>query len=85
MPKRRSKVSRNPEIELTAGVKARELRFEKVPETKVEFHGHPERASVSGTERENLPESVERDVDYRDAEVRLRIASEVARKGRKKN
>ena len=85
MPKRRSKVSRNPEIEVTAGVKSRELRFEKVPETKVEFHGHPERASASGTERENLPESVERDVDYKDAGLRLRIASEVARKGREED
>jgi len=68
----------NPDIELAADVKARELRFEEVPDTEVRFPGHPERESVSGTERENLPEEVEPGVTYRDARVRLRIASALA-------
>lgn len=80
MGERRSNVSETPDIEITADVKTRRLRFEKVPETEVKFQGNPERESVSGTERENLPKRVERDVTYRDARVRLRIASEVARK-----
>jgi hypothetical protein len=64
-----------PDIELTADVKARELRFEEVPETEVRFPGHPERESASGTERENLPEEVEPGVTYRNPRVRLRIAT----------
>ena len=60
----------NPDIELTADVKARELRFEEVPETEV----HP----PAQTERENLPEEVEPGVTYRNPRVRLRIASALA-------
>ena len=60
----------NPDIELTADVKARELRFEEVPETEV----HP----PAQTERENLPEEVEPRVTYRNSRVRLRIASALA-------
>ena len=69
----------NPDIEFTADVKAKELRFEEVPETEVRFTGHPERESASGTDRENLPDEVEPGVTYRDPEVRLRIASALAR------
>jgi hypothetical protein len=68
----------DPDIELTADVKARELRFEEGPETEVRFPGHPERESVSGTERGNLPEEVEPGVTYRNPRVRLRIASALA-------
>ena len=59
-------------------MKARELRFEEVPETEVRFPGHPERESASGTDRENLPEEVEPRVTYRNAGVRLRIATALA-------
>ncbi len=65
----------NPDIELTADVKARELRFEEVPETEVRFPGRPERESARGTDRENLPEEVEPHVTYRNPRVRLRIAT----------
>jgi len=63
-----------PDVELTAGVKSRELRFEKVPETEIRFPGYPEDRSVSGTERENLPGEVEEDVMYRNSRIRLRSA-----------
>lgn len=56
-------------------MKTRELRFEEVPETETRFWGSPGRASVSGTERENLPEEVRSGVTYRNSTVRLRIAS----------
>ncbi len=69
------KSSEKPDIELTADVNARELRFEEAPKTEVRFPGHPERESVSGTERENLPDEVEPGVTYRNPEVRLRIAT----------
>ena len=75
MTKKRPDKPRNPDIEFTANVRARELRFEEVPETEVTFEGHPRRESASGTDRENLPDEVEPGVTYRDPEVRLRIAS----------
>lgn len=65
----------NPDVEISALVKTREMRFEEVPETGTRFWGQPERESVSGTERENLPEEVQPGVTYRDSTVRLRIAS----------
>jgi hypothetical protein len=76
--RKQSKVSGNPDIEILADVKAERLRFEEVPDTEVRFRGYPERRSVSGTERENLPDEVERNVVYRDIKVSLRIASELA-------
>ena len=66
-----------PDIEFSANVKARELRFEEVPETEVRFWGQPERNSVSVNERKNLPEEVQQGVTYRDVSVRSRIASEL--------
>ena len=83
--KKRLDKPENPDIELTADVKARELRFEEVPETEVRFPGYPERESVSGTERENLPEEVEPGVTYRNPRVRLRIASALAGADRERN
>jgi hypothetical protein len=67
----------NSAIDFTANVKAHELRFDEVPETEVRFWGHPERASVSGTERKNLPDEVRPGVTYRNLSVRLRIATEL--------
>ncbi len=77
MKEKRTNVSKSPDIDLTATVKARELCFDEVPDTEVRFWGHPERNTVSGTERKNLPEKVQRGVTYRNASVRLRIASEL--------
>lgn len=76
--KKRLDLPKDPDIEFTAEVRSRELRFEEVPETEVRFPGHPERESVSGTERENLPEEVEEGVTYRNSRVRLRIATRLA-------
>lgn len=73
------------DIEILANVKTRELRFEEKPETEVRFSGSSERESVSGTERENLPRPVEPGVTYRDARVRLRIASAIVEGDRKES
>jgi hypothetical protein len=75
--KKRLDSLKNPDVEISATVRSRELRFEEVPETETRFSGHPERDSVSGTERENLPDEVETGVTYRDSRVRLRIASKL--------
>jgi hypothetical protein len=61
-----------PDIELTADVKARELRFDEVPQTEV----HP----PAQTERKNLPEEVRPEhagVTFRNISVRMRIANEL--------
>jgi hypothetical protein len=60
------------DVEIGAAVRARRLRFQRKPETEVEFSGHPDHESDSHTERENLPEEVEPGVTYRDVEVRWR-------------
>jgi hypothetical protein len=73
-PKEHPETLKRPDVELTAEVKSRWLRFEKVPETDIAFPGYPEDQSVSGTERENLPREVEEDVTYRDSRIRLRSA-----------
>jgi len=65
---------KKPDVELTAEVKSRWLRFEKVPETEIRFPGYPEDETVSETERENLPREVQKDVTYRDSRIRLRSA-----------
>ena len=64
-----------PDIELGATVKATELRFERVPDAEIGFDGEPGHDSVSGSERENLPDEVEPGVTYRDVAVRWRLAA----------
>ena len=68
---------RDPDIALAADVKMRELRFEKVPDPEVRFRGNTMRNSVWRSSRENLPDRVQEGVVYRNAGVRLRIASEI--------
>ena len=67
----------NPDIAFAASMKMRELCFEEVPDPEVRFWGNTERKSVWGSKRENLPDEVQEGVVYRDAGVRLRIASEI--------
>ena len=68
---------RNPDIAIDASVEMRELRFEKVPDPEVRFHGNTRRNSVWASRRTNLPDEVQEGVVYRDAGIRLRIATEV--------
>jgi hypothetical protein len=67
----------NPDIALDADVKMGKLYFEEVPDPEVDFRGNTRRNSVWKSRRENLPDSVQEGVVYRDAEVRLRIATEM--------
>jgi hypothetical protein len=65
----------NVDLSITARVTASELRFEKVPNAKVEFSGKPPRQTVWETERENLPDQVQPGVTYRNIGITLRITS----------
>jgi hypothetical protein len=67
----------NPDIALDADVRMRELHFEEVPDPEVCFRGNTVRNSVWRTRRENLPDEVQEGVIYRNAGVRLRIATEI--------
>lgn len=70
--KKRLDSPRNPDVAFTANVKARELRFDEVPDTKV----YP----PAQTECENLPDEVrpaDAGTTFRNASVKLRIASEL--------
>ena len=69
----------DPDVEMGARVKAKRLRFKRVPETKVEFDGEPDHDSESGSERHNLPDEVEPGVTYRDVEVWWRAAAKIGR------
>lgn len=66
------------DIEITANVTARELRFEAVPNPTVEFTGQPERETVWEAERQNLPRPVQPGVTYRNIGIQLRISSRFA-------
>jgi hypothetical protein len=67
----------NPDIALDTDVRMRELHFEEAPDPEVRFRGNTSRNSVWGSRRENLPDEVGEGVVYRDARVRLWIASEI--------
>jgi hypothetical protein len=66
-----------PDIALDANVRMRELHFMEAPDPRVDFRGSTRRNSVWGSKRENLPDEVQEGVIYRDARVRLRIATEI--------
>ena len=65
------------DVDVTTRVRAKELRFKIVPEVKVTFTGEPDVRSRSRTERDNLPDEVEPDVTYREAEVRWEAAAKI--------
>ena len=67
----------DPDIALDVNVRMRELRFDKVPDPEARFRGDTRRNSVWTSRRINLPDEVQEYVVYRDAGIRLRIATEV--------
>ncbi|CAA9449001.1 MAG: hypothetical protein AVDCRST_MAG01-01-4377 [uncultured Rubrobacteraceae bacterium] len=67
----------NPDIALVVDVRMRELCFDRASNPEVRFRGNTRRNSVWGSRRENLPDEVREGVVYRNAGVRLRIATEM--------
>jgi hypothetical protein len=65
----------NADLSITARVTAESLRFEKVPNPRVEFTGQPKRNTVWESDRENLPQEVRPGVTYRNIGITLRITS----------
>ena len=67
-----------PDIAILTNVRARELRFEEVGKVSItvsgSVNGQPA-ATVSKSDRKNLPEQVQPYVTYRDIGIRLTITS----------
>jgi hypothetical protein len=66
---------RPPDIEIGAIVRADRMRFDRRPETEVEFVGRSIEEQESGSERVNLPDEVEPKKTYRDVTVGWRAAA----------
>lgn len=66
--------SPQPDVAIFANVRARELRFETVPQVTVRFTGEGN-ATEWTSDRTNLPDDVQPRVLYRDIGIRLRITS----------
>lgn len=63
------------DILLLVNVTAKELKFDVVPNTTVEFPGTPKRTTIWVTDRQNLPDKIEPGVTYRNIGIQLRISS----------
>jgi hypothetical protein len=74
---RRPDWPKSTDISFTAQVSAESLRFDDVPDTRVEFTGSPAHESASGSDRVNLPERVHAAVTYRGVQVDYRLAAKL--------
>lgn len=72
---RESEASARADVSITARVTADSLRFEKVPNPRVEFKGRPRRVTAWESERENLPPEVRPGETYRNIGITLHIRS----------
>jgi hypothetical protein len=68
-------MEREPDVEIAAALRAREVRFECKPEVRVVAYGDSAISAESISERENLPDELEPGVTYRDFAVRWRAAA----------
>jgi hypothetical protein len=68
-------MKREPDVEIAAAVRARELRFECKPDVEVGAYANAPASAESVTERENLPEELQEGVTYHDVAVRWRLAA----------
>jgi len=66
-----------PDLDFFTSVKAKELRFGKVPEKKVNYYGEPAAETEVEVERDNIPEEPEEGVTYRDVGVRWSVAQRI--------
>ncbi len=69
--------SETDDIVITGSVRARELRFEEVPQVEVRFLDSPDNDSAWHTQRENVPGSVEPGMSYHNIAVRTRVAARI--------
>jgi hypothetical protein len=60
------------DVDVSASVRLRSLRFGTAPSTRVWFEGFPDELHSLDSERENLPDEVRPGVTYEDVTVRWR-------------
>jgi hypothetical protein len=72
---RETEADASADVSITARVTADSLRFEKVPNPRVEFTGRPRRETAWESERENLPQQVRPGETYRNIGITLHIRS----------
>jgi hypothetical protein len=65
---------REPDLEIAARVRAKELRFTHVPEVELGAHSNTPATVEHVSNRRNLPDQVEANKTYRDVEVHWRLA-----------
>jgi hypothetical protein len=68
-------MDREPDVEIVAAVRAREMRIECKPEVDVVAYADSPARAESASERENLPDELETGVTYRDFAVRWHVAA----------
>lgn len=71
---------RRPDLDFFTSVKAKEVKFGKVPEKgkrKVTYFGEPGHDTEAKVERENIPEEPEEGVTYRDVKVDWTVAQRI--------
>ncbi|HEX8051005.1 MAG TPA: hypothetical protein VF504_06010 [Solirubrobacterales bacterium] len=69
---------RRPDLDFSTSVKAKEVRFEQVPEKrKVTYYGEPGHDTDAEVSRENIPEEPEEGVTYRDVKVEWSVAQRI--------
>lgn len=69
---------RRPDLDFFTSVKAREVKFGKVPEKrKVSYYGNPDHETDAEVERENIPEEPEAGVTYREVKVDWSVAQRI--------
>jgi hypothetical protein len=64
-----------PDVEIGAAVRAKRMRFRRVPDTDVRLEADDADEAESRTVRENLPERVEPGVEYEDVRVAWRAGA----------
>ncbi|HUN35130.1 MAG TPA: hypothetical protein VMU95_24270 [Trebonia sp.] len=67
-----------PDVEIRASVKAREITFNKPPRTHVESFAEPDGQSGSASSRRNLPDQVEAGVPYKDVAADFKAGGKLA-------
>lgn len=69
---------KRPDLDFTASVKAKEVRFERVPEKrKLTYYGNPAHDTDAEVGLENIPEEPEAGVTYRDVKVDWSVAQRI--------
>jgi hypothetical protein len=67
-------MGREPDAEIRASFRAKELRFNCKPEVRIGAYANAPASAEHVSERENLPDEVEPGVTYRDVKVHWRLA-----------